>query len=94
MAGSPVEWPHTMQDQRDPNETPFIAQLKEIVDERRIAAEKRQRDEPTTCGNVQHAGLTCREFDAFIRQQVDAGEDAFGSLASMIEQHQGYDPIL
>jgi hypothetical protein len=60
-----------------------------MVDERTSAAEERQRDEPTTCGTLQHAGFTCREFDAFLRRQVEEGEDVSGSLASMLDQHQG-----
>jgi hypothetical protein len=72
----------------------FLDQLDEIVDERMNAAAKRQRDQPTQCGMVQHAGFTCREFDAYLRRTIEAGGDLSGAMASMLEQHQGYDPIL
>lgn len=83
-----------MSDRRKLQTTTFLDQLQVIIDERRSAAEKRQRDQPTTCGTVQHAGFTCREFDAYLEAQIDAGNDVNGSLAAMLDQHEGYDPTL
>jgi len=83
-----------MYDRRKLQTTTFLDQLQAIIDERRSAAEKRQHDQPTRCGTVQHAGFTCREFDAYLEAQIEAGNDPNGSLASMLDQHHGYDPLL
>jgi hypothetical protein len=63
--------------------------------DRRTVAERTQRDRATNCGNAQHAGFTCAEFDDFIREQIETnGGCSSRSLTAVLEQHRGYDPVL